>query len=62
MLFNCFEFFSLEVFMKKIFRIFFFLLCLTKKAIKKKVLETGYQWLTPVILATWEAETGRFMV
>jgi hypothetical protein len=33
-----------------------------KKAIKKKVLETGYQWLTPVILATWEAETGRFMV
>jgi hypothetical protein len=30
--------------------------------ISKKMNIDGYQWLTPVILATWEAEMGRIVV
>jgi hypothetical protein len=29
---------------------------------KKKNLSPGTQWLTPVILATWEAEAGKIVV
>jgi hypothetical protein len=28
----------------------------------KKFNPTGHQWLTPIILATWEAEVGRTVV
>jgi hypothetical protein len=28
----------------------------------KKRLWAGHQWLTPVILATWEAEIGRIVL
>jgi hypothetical protein len=29
---------------------------------QKMFIEAWHQWLTPVILATWEAEIGRIMV
>jgi hypothetical protein len=28
----------------------------------KKMFKAGYQWLTPIILATWKAEIGRIKV
>jgi hypothetical protein len=31
-------------------------------ALFKTSKEAGYQWLTPVILTTWEAENGRTVV